>query len=108
MFQTYSCIRIGQFSWTIYITYIFQLKSLSGIKAFLSSHDLEKVIHDFISSLLGYCNALRSGLQLSGTKKTGHNTSVLASRHWPPVNLRIQYEVLLLGPVQHSRHSLHT
>lgn len=37
-----------------------------------------------------------------------HNTPVLASLHWPPVNLRIQYKVLLVGPLLHSRHALHT
>ena len=39
-----------------------QLRQLTRIRSFLSSTDLEKVVHAFISSRLDYCNALYSGI----------------------------------------------
>lgn len=80
----------------------FQLRLLSKVKPFLNRHDLEKVIHVFISSRLDYCNALYVGLNqsfisrlqlvqnfvarfLTNTSRRAHITPVLYTLHWLPV-----------------------
>ncbi len=40
----------------------YQLRLLSKVKTFLSFNNLERLIHVFISSRLGYCNALYVGV----------------------------------------------
>ena len=90
-----------------------QLRQLTKIRSFLSSADLEKVIHAFISSRLDYCNALYSGISrrniqrlqliqnaaarfLTRTKRCDHITPILAALHWLPVSFRIDFKILLL------------
>ena len=79
----------------------FQLRNISKIKSFLSTANLEIVIHSFISSRLDYCNSLYSGLNkktisrlqliqnsaarlLTNTRKREHITPILAALHWLP------------------------
>jgi len=93
-------------------TSFFQLRLLSKVKPFLNRHDLEKVIHAFISSRLDYCNALYIGLNQSSisrlqlvqnaaarflinTSKHAHITPVLYNLHWLPVQYRINFKILL-------------
>ena len=90
-----------------------QLRQLKKIRSFLSSADLEKVTHAFISSRLADCNALYSGISrqniqrlqliqnaaprfLSRTKRCDHITPILAALHWLPVSFRIDFKILLL------------
>ncbi len=92
----------------------FQLRSAAKVKHFLSIRDLERVIHALISSHLDYCNYLDIGLTqstlyrlqmvqnaaarfLTGTKKRDHITSVLASLHWLPIKLRVDFKILLFA-----------
>ncbi len=87
---------------------------MAKVKHFLSSKDLEIVIHAQISSHLDYCNSLyiglpqstRSRLQmvqnaaarfLTGTKKRDNITPVLDSLHWLPIQLRVDFKVLLFA-----------
>ncbi len=87
---------------------------MAKVKHFLSSNDLEIVIHALISSHLDYCNSLYIGLPqstlsrlqmvqnaaarfLTGTKKRDHITPVLASLHWLPIKLRVDFKVLLFA-----------
>ena len=80
-----------------------QLRQQTKIRSFLSSADLEKVIHAFISSSLDYCNALYSGTSkqniqrlqliqnaavsfLTRTKRCDHITPIPAALHWLPVS----------------------
>ena len=91
----------------------YQIRNIAKIKSFISTADLETVIHAFISSRLDYCNALYSAsnkkaisrLQmvqnsaarlLTNTKKRDHITPVLAALHWLPVSYRIDFKLLLI------------
>ena len=94
-------------------TSFYHLRILAKTKPYLSTGDLERVIHAFISTRLDYCNALYAGLDqsslsrlqlvqnaaarlLTGTKKRDHITPVLASLHWLPVCFRVDFKILLL------------
>ena len=80
-----------------------QLRQLTKIRSFLSSADLEKVIHAFISSRLDYCNALYSGI-------SRRNIQRLQSpwiRHDCPVHPTDAYWIGISGiwrPGQHLSH----
>ncbi len=88
-------------------------KNIARIRCFVSSQDLEKLVHAFITSRVDYCNGLLTGLpkktirqlQLiqnaaariqTRTRKSEHFTPVLRSLHWLPVTFRIDFKVLLL------------
>ncbi len=91
----------------------YHLKNIARIRCFVSSQDLEKLVHAFITSRVDYCNGLLTGLpkktirqlQLiqnaaariqTRTRKSEHITPVLRSLHWLPVTFRIDFKVLLL------------
>ncbi len=91
----------------------YHLKNIARIRCFVSSQDLEKLVHAFITSRVDYCNGLPSGLPkkifrqlqliqnaaariLTRTRKSEHITPVLRSLHWLPVTFRIDFKVLLL------------
>ncbi len=40
----------------------YHLKNIARIRCFVSSHDLEKLVHAFITSRVDYCNGLLTGL----------------------------------------------
>ena len=94
-------------------TAYYHLKNIARIKGYMSKHDLEKLIHAFISSRLDYCNGLFSGLSkqalrqlqliqnaaarvLTKTRKFDHITPILRSLHWLPVSHRIDFKIMLL------------
>ncbi len=91
----------------------YHLKNIARIRCFVSSHDLEKLVHAFITSRVDYCNGLLTGLPkktirqlqliqnaaariLTRTRKSEHITPVLRSLHWLPVTFRIDFKLLLL------------
>ncbi len=91
----------------------YHLKNIARIRCFVSSQDLEKLVHAFITSRVDYCNSLLTGLPkktirqlqliqnaaariLTRTRKSEHITPVLRSLHWLPVTFRIDFKVLLL------------
>ncbi len=91
----------------------YHLKNIARIRCFVSSQDLEKLVHAFITSRVDYCNGLLTGLPkktirqlqliqnaaariLTRTRKYEHITPVLRSLHWLPVTFRIDFNVLLL------------
>ena len=91
----------------------YHLKNISKLRDLMSSKDLEKLIHAFISSRVDYCNGLLTGLPkktikplqliqnaaarvLTRTKRTDHITPILKSLHWLPVSFRIDFKALLL------------
>ncbi len=90
----------------------YHLKNIARIRCFVSSQDLEKLVHAFITSRVDYCNGLLTGLPkktirqlqliqnaaariLTRTRKSEHIT-VLRSLHWLPVTFRIDFKVVLL------------
>ncbi len=91
----------------------YHLKNIARIRRFVSSQDLEKLVHAFITSRVDCCNGLLTGLPkktirqlqliqnaaariLTRTRKSEHITAVLRSLHWLPVTFRIDFKVLLL------------
>uniref|UniRef100_A0A672SSK0 Reverse transcriptase domain-containing protein n=1 Tax=Sinocyclocheilus grahami TaxID=75366 RepID=A0A672SSK0_SINGR len=78
----------------------YHLKNIARIRGFVSSQDLEKLVHAFIiTSRVDYCNGLLTGLPkktirqlqliqnaaariLTRTRKSEHITPVLRSLHW--------------------------
>ncbi len=92
----------------------YHLKNIARIRCFVSSQDLEKLVHAFITSRVDYCNGLLTGgppketirqLQLilnatagilTRTRKSEHITPVLRSLNCLPVTFRVDFKVLLL------------
>ncbi len=91
----------------------YHLKNIAKIRCFVSSQDLEKLVHAFITSRVDYCNGLLTGLPkntirqlqliqnaaariLTRTWKSEHILPVLRSLHWLPVTFRIDFKVRLL------------
>ncbi len=88
----------------------YHLKNIARIRCFVSSQDLEKLVHAFITSRVDYCNGLlpkksirqlqliqnAAARILTRTRKSEHITPVLRSLHWLPVTFRIDFKVLLL------------
>ncbi len=91
----------------------YHLKNIARIRCFVSSQDLEKLVHAFITSRVDYCNGLLTGLPkktirqlqliqnaaariLTRTRKSEHITPVLRYLHWLPVTFRIDFKVLFL------------
>ncbi len=89
----------------------YHLKNIARIRCFVSSQDLEKLVHAFYHYMP--CNGLLTGLPkktirqlqliqnaaariLTRTRKSEHITPVLRSLHWLPVTFRIDFKVLLL------------
>ena len=94
-------------------TAFFHLRNIAKIRSFLSFKNAEQIIHAFVTSRLDYCNSLLSGCPNSSVRtlqlvqnaaariltRTGnreHITPVLASLHWLPVKLRIEFKILLI------------
>ncbi len=88
----------------------YHLKNIARIRCFVSSQDLEKLVHVFITSRVDYCNGLlpqksirqlqliqnTAARILTRTRTSEHITPVLRSLHWLPVTFRIDFKVLLL------------
>ncbi len=91
----------------------YHLTNIARIRCFVSNHDLEKLVHAFITSRVDNCNGLLTGLPkktirqlqlihnaaariLTRTRKSEHITPVLRSLPWLPVTFRIDSKVLLL------------
>ncbi len=95
---------------SLYIPAYYHLKNIARIRCFVSSQDLEKLVHAFITSRVDYCNGLlpkktirqlqliqnAAARILTRTRQSEHITPVLRSLHWLPVTFRIDFKVLLL------------
>ncbi len=93
----------------------YHLKNIARIRSFVSSQDLEKLVHAFIISRVEYCNGVlpkktirqlqliqnAAARILTRTRTSEHITPVLRSLHWLPVTFRIDFKVLLLV-INHS------
>lgn len=89
------------------------IRNIGRVRKYLSTQQIERLIHAFISSRLDYCNSLLHGLPncdigkvqrlqntaarlLVGAKSRDSITPILMELHWLPVNKRIQFKILLL------------
>ena len=89
------------------------VRSISGIRKYITKEACETLVHAFITSRLDYCNAALFGLPgnciqkfqriqniaariVTKTRKHDHITPILSDLHWLPVAQRIQYKILLL------------
>ncbi len=106
---------------TVVKSCFFQLRLLTKVKPILSSKNVEKVIHAFITSRLDYCSSLYFGIGqtaisrlqrvknaaarlLTSIIKRDHITPVLRPLHWLPVRCRVNFTIHLL--VFKSLHGL--
>ena len=79
----------------------------------MSTQDLQKLVHAFITSKLHYCNGLLTSLTkkplkqlklvqnaatrfLTKTRKSEQITQILKSIHWLPVRQRIYFKIVML------------
>ena len=94
-------------------TCFFHLRNIAKLRSIVTYPELEMIIHAFISSRLDYCNSLFTCLSktsmdrlqmiqnaaarlLTRSNRRCHITPVLSSLHWLPVNLRVNFKVLVL------------
>ena len=92
---------------------LFALRSIGGIRKYLSEEDLKRLVCSLLLSRLDYCNSLYYNLPnneinklqrvqntaarlITGSKRIDHITPVLKHLHWLPILSRIRYKILLL------------
>ena len=90
-----------------------QLYCIAKLRQYMDRISLECIVHAFITTRLDYCNAILSGANqntkkklqrvqnaaarvLTGTKRREHITPVLRQLHWLPVEVRIEFKVLVM------------
>jgi hypothetical protein len=91
----------------------FQLRNIGAIRQYLTKDVAAQLIHSFVSSRLDYCNSLLYGISTKSLKrlkkvqntaarilslsgKYDHVTPLLKELHWLPMDLRIDFKILLL------------
>ncbi len=91
----------------------FHLRKIARIKEYLSTSDIQTLVHAFITSKLDNCNSLLYGLPnflidrlqnvqncaarlVTGSKKYDHITPLMKQLHWLPISQRIIYKIILI------------
>ena len=91
----------------------FHLRKIARIKEYLSTSDIQTLVHAFITSKLDNCNSLLYGLPkflidrlqnvqncaarlVTGSKKYDHITPLMKQLHWLPISQRIIYKIVLI------------
>ena len=89
----------------------FHLRKIARIKEYLSTSDIQTLVHAFITSKLAKCNSLLYGLPkflidrlqnvqncaarlVTGSKKYDHITPLMKQLHWLPISQRIIYKIV--------------
>ncbi len=71
----------------------YQLKNIARIRSFVSSQDLEKLVHAFITSRVDYCNGLLTGLPKKTIIDSCSSSRTLLPGYWlEPENLSISHQ----------------
>ncbi len=95
-------------------TAFFHLRNIAKLRNMLSVSDAEKLVHEFMTSRLDYCNALLGGCPaysinklhivqnaaakvLTTSRKYDHIIPILQCLHWLSIKFRISYKILLLA-----------
>ena len=90
----------------------FHIQNIGCIRSFISEDACKMLVNALVTSRLDYGNALLYGITknltdklqrvhntaarlIARTKKTEHITSVLIRLHWPPVEYRSQYKLII-------------
>ena len=91
-----------------------QLHNIGCIRRYLTADVTAQLVHAFVTSRLDYCNSLLNGITdkslkrlrkvqntsariITLTRKYDHITPIFKSLHWLPINLRIEFKILLLA-----------
>jgi len=90
----------------------YHLRKISAIRKYLTFDAAQLLVHALITSRLDYCNSLLYGLPKHVTKQLQrvqnaarivsfsprfyHITPVLMSLHWLPIDLRIEFKILII------------
>ncbi len=94
-------------------TAFFHLKNIYKLRPMLSMSNAEMLIHEFMTSMLDYCNNLLGGCSarlinklqmvqkaaarvLTRTMKDYHISPVLSTLYWLPIKHRIGFKILLI------------
>ncbi len=94
-------------------TAFFHLKNIYKLRPMLSMSNAEMLIHEFMTSMLDYCNTLLGGCSarlinklqmvkkaaarvLTRTMKDDHICPVLSTLHWLPIKHRVGFKILLI------------
>ncbi len=95
----------------------YHLKNIARIRCFVSSQDLEKLVHAFITSRVDYCNGLLTGLpkktirqlQLIQNAAARILTRTRKSEHITPVMNLVPTHSNCTSPMDYiSQHALHS
>jgi hypothetical protein len=87
------------------------LRKIARIKEYLSTSDIQTLVHAFITSKLDNCNSLLYELPkflidrlqnvqncaarlVTGSKKYDHITPLMKQLHWLPITQRIIYKIV--------------
>ena len=120
--STIWCLWINSFRLLLFANLHF-LHNIAKIGKFISFQHCETLIHAFITSKLGYCKSILSGLSKNQTQRLQYvqnsaarllignckydNITPLRKRlQWLPVAERINYKILLLRSNQYSAWNL--
>ena len=88
-------------------------KNSKNKRVYLSTSDIQTLVHAFITSKLDNCNSLLYGLPkflidrlpnvqncaarlVTGSKKYDHITPLMKQLHWLPISQRIIYKIVLI------------
>ncbi len=70
----------------------YHLKNIARIRCFVSSQDLEKLVHAFITSRVDYCNGLLTGLPKKTIRQLQSSRTLLPGFWLEPENMSTSHQ----------------